>query len=275
MKFSLIATKGKKQGMSIPIAIDLFLIGSDRMCQLRTRGSSVARQHCALVTRGRKVFVRDLNSGLPTLLNNALVPPGGEWPVHAGDRLQVGSFEFRVSLREKPQSQKDPEEWALRSLEQNPAQESDEFEKAQNKPDNLPSPSTPAEAAAAILDRLQARRGQVKGRLHIGLEGRTTVIRFNDRYLVEESEIALVRSELQENLSRHNLRVLLDCGNVKRMSTAAVKMIDELFSWLRQWGSKSALCRVRPGLCDILSALSLTNALPHFPDKETALDARW
>src|SRR5438445_2310817 len=101
MKFNLIVTKGKKQGLSIPITIDLFLIGSHKMCQLRTKGKSVAPEHCALVAREHKVFVRDLNSGLPTLLNDALVPPGEEWPLHAGDRLQVGSFEFAVQLREK------------------------------------------------------------------------------------------------------------------------------------------------------------------------------
>jgi anti-anti-sigma regulatory factor len=274
MQFNLLVTKGKKQGMSIPITIDLFLIGSHEMCQLRTRGKSVAGQHCALVTRERKVFVRDLNSGLPTLLNDTLVPPGEEWPLHTGDRLQVGSFEFAIQLREKPLSQKDPEEWALRSLDQTPMQESDHLAAALHVPPASKA-STPAKAAAAILERLQARRGQVKGRLRIGLEGRTMVVRLNDRYLVEESEIALVRSELQENLSHHNLRVLLDFSNVKRLSTAAVKMLDELFSWLHQWGSTLALCRVRPELCDILSELSLNNAIPHFPDKETALDARW
>jgi anti-anti-sigma regulatory factor/pSer/pThr/pTyr-binding forkhead associated (FHA) protein len=274
MKFNLLVTKGKKQGMSIPITIDLFLIGSDRMCQLRTTGTSVARQHCALLTRERKAFVRDLNSGLPTLLNDTLVPPGEEWPLHAGDRLQVGSFEFAIQLREKPLSQKDPEEWALRTLDQSPMPESDQFTAGPHLPPASKAP-TPAKAAAAILDRLQARRGQVKGRLRIALEGRTTVVRLNDRYLVEESEIALVRSELQEILSHHNLRVLLDFNNVKRLSTAAVKMLDELFSWLRQWGSTLALCRVRPELRDILSELSLNNAIPHFPDKETALDAHW
>jgi anti-anti-sigma regulatory factor len=273
MKFNLLVTKGKKQGLSIPVTIDLFLIGSHPMCQLHTRGQSVARQHCALVTRGRKVFVRDLNSGRPTLLNDTLIPPGEEWPLHAGDRLQVGSFEFTVQLREKPLSQKDPEEWALRSLNESATQDSDQF--AAPLPDDLSQASTPAKAAADILDRLQAHRGQVKGRLRISLEGGTTVIRINDRYLVEESEIALARSELRENLRRHNLRVLLDLSNVKRMSTAAVKMLDELFSWLRQWGSTLALCRVRPEMRDILSELSLNNAIPHFDDQETALGARW
>jgi anti-anti-sigma regulatory factor/pSer/pThr/pTyr-binding forkhead associated (FHA) protein len=275
MKFSLLVTKGKKQGMSIPITIDLFLIGSDEVCQLHTKGKSVARQHCALLTRGRKAFVRDLDSGLPTLLNDTLVPPGEERPLHAGDRLQVGSFEFRVELREKPLSEKGPDEWALTSLGQNAMHGSDHSAVPLPPPGDLPRASTPAKAAAAILDRMQASREQVKGRLRIKLEGSTTVVRLHDHYLVEDSEIARVRSELQETLRHRNLRVLLDFNNVKRMSTAAVKMIDELYSWLRQLGSTLALCRVRPEVRDILPELSLNNAIPHFPDQETALEARW
>ena len=37
MKFYLIVAKGSKQGLPIPITVDLFLIGSDKMCQLRKR----------------------------------------------------------------------------------------------------------------------------------------------------------------------------------------------------------------------------------------------
>src|SRR5262245_3382407 len=90
MKFYLIVAKGRKQGLPIPISIDLFLIGTDRVCQLRVASSHrVGPQQCALVTRERKVFVRDLGADHPTLVNGSLVPPGEEWPLHAGDRLEV------------------------------------------------------------------------------------------------------------------------------------------------------------------------------------------
>ena len=119
-----------------------------------------------------------------------------------------------------------------------------------------------AQAAAAIFDRMQAKRGLVKGRLRIGRDGTITVIRFNDRYLVEESEIALVNKELHENLNKPNLRVLLDCKNVRRLSTAAVTMIDELFTWLKPWGSSMAICRVRKELQGILSEMHLRTPFP-------------
>ena len=121
----------------------------------------------------------------------------------------------------------------------------------------------------------QARRGLVCGRLRIGRENGVMMVKFNDVSLVEEAEIALVRKELHENLSRPNLRVLLDCKNVKRMSTTAVQMVDELYGWLRPWGSSLALCRVRPELQDILHVLRLKHSIPHFPDKQSALAARW
>src|SRR5947209_6413442 len=47
MKFYLIVAKGSKQGLPIPITVDLFLIGSDKMCQLRKR--SLGPKHCAFV----------------------------------------------------------------------------------------------------------------------------------------------------------------------------------------------------------------------------------
>ena len=84
-----------------------------------------------------------------------------------------------------------------------------------------------------------------------------------------------VKKELYENLSRSNIRVLIDLKNVKRMSTVAVSMIDELSSWLKPWGSTLALCRVRRELQAILPKLSLHNTIPHFPDKRSALAAKW
>ena len=274
MKFYLIVAKGKRQGMPIPITVDLFLIGSSKECQLRSRVPGIGPQQCALVCRERKVFVRDLNSGEPTLLNGSVLPPGEEWPLHANDRLEVGTLRFLIQFREKPLSQRDLEEWALHCLDTSSEKEHDEDEDGRPlQPTHRPT--NPAAAAAAILDKLQASRGLIKGRLRIGREERITVIRFNDVYLVEEAEIALITKELRDNLNRANMRVLLDCKNVKRLSTAAVYMIDELCGWLRPWGSTLVLCRVRAEIHNIFKSLPLTNQILVFPDKKTALAARW
>lgn len=265
MKFYLIVAKGKKLGMPIPISVDLFLLGSDPMCQLRS--DQLGDKHCALVMRGKNVFVRDMNSGEATLVNGRVVPYGDEWPLHAGDRIAVGPLEFMIQYREKPLSQKDLEEWAAHCLDA-----SSEIELELDE--EYRAPTNASQAAQKIIDHLQVMRGLVKGRLRIGLDQGVTTVRFNDARLVDEAEIALIKRELCDQLGKPNLRVLLDLKNVRRLSTAAVMMIVDFNRWLRPWGSSMAMCRVRSELREIMSVLHVEN-IPYYHDKRAALAARW
>lgn len=277
MKFYLIVAKGKHQGLPIPIEVDLFLIGTDKLCQLRSnKTEEIGPQHCALVARERKVFVRDMGSGLPTFINGDSLPGHAEWPLHAGDKIRVGPLEFVIQFREKPLSQRDLEEWALRCLDESSGQPRkhvmDELEMAAQAKTRRADASS---AAAAILDRLNAQRGIVRGRLRIAREGNVTTVRINDVYLVEEAELALINKELHDNLGTSNLRVLLDFKNVRRMSSTAVQMFVDLVRWLRPKGSTLAFCRLRPELKDMMISLQVAESIPIYPDKPSALMATW
>ena len=267
MKFYLIVARGPKQGMPIPITIDLFLLGSDPECQIRN--ANLGAKHCAFVTRQKKVFIQDLDGGLPTLVNGAVISPGEEWPLHAGDRIAVGRLEFMIQYREKPLSQRDLEEWAARCLDID-----EDRELGIEEDEELRPPSNASQAAQVIVDQLSAQRGVVRGRLRVGIDQGITTVRFNDRHLVEEAEIALIKTELCENLRRPNLRVLLDLKNVRRLSTSAAVMLTDVNRWLRHRGSTMAMCRIRPELQEILGVLEVEH-IPNFPDKKVALAARW
>ena len=272
MKLYLIVAGGKHKGMPILVTQDLFVMGTDEMCQLRTRLPGMGAQHCAILTRERKVFARDMGSGLPTMLNAELMPPGQEWPLHTGDRLIVGPLEFLIQFHERQLSQRDAEEWGFRCLE-----DSSEFEAELEDEDYMMGPdheySTSSETAAAILDKLQAMRGVVKGRLRVGIRSGVTMVRFNDAYLVEEAEVALIKKELFAILSRPNLRVLLDFKNVRRMSSTAAEMIHDLHRHLQLKGCTLAMCRLRSELQPILKALNIP--LPQYRDKSSALAGDW
>jgi anti-anti-sigma regulatory factor len=275
VKFYLIVAKGKHQGLPIPIEIDLFMVGSDPECQIRSQHESIGSQHCAFITRDRKVFVRDMGSGEPTIVNDAIVPENAEWPLHAGDQIHVGPLAFIIQFHEKPLSQRDLEEWALKCLDEAQNKEKthvlDELTLAANP---LTHALDAAHAAASILDRLNAQRGVVRGRLRIAREGPVTTVRINDTYLVAESELALISKELHENLNHPNLRVLIDFKNVRRMSSTAAQIFAELVRWLRPQGSTLAICRLRAEFRDMISTL-LGDTIPIFPDKTAALTADW
>ncbi len=273
MKFFLIVVKGKKQGLPIPIEIDLFLVGSGKVCQLRADHESMGDQHCALVTRGRKVFVTDLDSGQPTFVNGEVLAPGIEWPLHPRDILDIGPLKFMVQYREKALSQHDLEEWALSCLDQNSernqelTREEDEFHSEQFE--------AASNAAAAILDGLNAQRGEVKGHLRVSREGQITLVRVNHLYLVEPSELALVKHELYEQLDQTNLRVLMDMKNVKRMTSQAAEMFAGLRTWLRPKGSRMAFCRLRPEFESMFKGYQVTHDMPMFAEKPKALTSKW
>lgn len=276
MKFYLIVASGKHIGMPIPIEVDLFMIGSGPMCQLRTRVEGVAEQQCALRVRENKIFIRDLGSELSTVVNGAAMPPSEEWPVHAGDRLTVGPLEFLIQFNELSLNKRDLEEWALKCLDgeaeksKGLVEELDEFTRVTRE-----RYTSASNAAQSILDRMQAQRGLVQGRLRVSREGPVTAVRINDAYLVDEAELALIKKELHEQLGAPNLRVLLDFKNVRRMSSMAALMIIEFARWLQSWGSTMAVCRLKPELKASLQALPGFNDISIYGEKTEALAERW
>ena len=276
MKFYLIVSKGKHRGMPIPIHVDLFLIGADPACQLRAKHPDMGGQQCAMVVRGKKVFIRDLGSGKKTTVNGEEVPGSEEWPLHKNDKVAAGPLEFRVTFHEKQLSQRDLEEWALKTLDDDTGPKASAFAELDSALGGMDQHhDDAASAASAILGKASAMKGVIRGRLRIAREGPITIVRINDVYMVEEAELLHIKKELQDNLNVPNLRVLLDLKNVRRMSSSAVGLFSEFSGFLKKNGGRLALCRVRPELAGMIDDLRNVFNLKVFDDKPKALAAKW
>ncbi len=276
MKFYLIVSKGKHRGTPIPIHVDLFLIGTDKSCQLRAQHPDMGGQQCAMVVRGKKVFIRDLGSGKKTTVNGEELPSSEEWPLHKNDRVAAGPLEFRITFHEKQLSQRDLEEWALRTLDEDTGPKPSAFAELDSALDAADQHhDDAASAASAILGKASAMKGVVRGRLRISREGPITVVRINDVYMVEEAELLHIKKELQDNLNVPNLKVVLDLKNVRRMSSAAVGLFAEFNGWLKKNGGRMAICRLRPELAGMVDDLRNVFNLKVFDDKAQALAGKW
>lgn len=276
MRYYLIVANGKHKGMPIPVeGIDLFIIGTGPACQMKlSPHPDFGEQHCAIITRGKKVFIDALDSERPTVINGEPLACGAEWPVHPGDRLALGPLELMVQFNERALSKRDLDAWALRCLDvvnEKPKLAAGEFEEAAREA----SGDGPAKAAAAILDQLMGKRGEVIGRLRISREDGVTVVRLNDSLLVDPADLKLLSKELRENLSQAGQRVLLDFKNVKRMSSAAEAMLADLAEWLGRQNSRLALCRLRPDIGDMLRTFRAMRHIKIYGEKPEAVAARW
>lgn len=97
MKLSLVVlTPGKSEGKAIPITLAQFLIGRDPQCQLRPASASISKRHCAILVKGEKVFLRDLDSTNGSSVNGQ--PVKGEVELHHDDKLKIGPLDFSVRL---------------------------------------------------------------------------------------------------------------------------------------------------------------------------------
>ena len=71
MKLNLVVlTPGKTEGKAIPVTLSQFLIGRDPQCHLRPASAVISKRHCALLTRGEQVFLRDFDSTIGTFVND-------------------------------------------------------------------------------------------------------------------------------------------------------------------------------------------------------------
>jgi anti-anti-sigma regulatory factor len=273
MKVYLIVASGKRKGFPILMQQNIFMLGSDGVCQLRSPLPGIAPRHCAVRIDERKVFVRDMGSDEGTIVNGARMPASEEWPLHKGDRIAVGPLEFMVQFTERVMKKNDAEEWALKCLDgQDDEREVlEDLELMQRKEDF----ANASMAAQGILDRLSAQRGIVKGRLRVSREGPVTCVRLLDSFLVADAEIALLRKELFDTLNQNGLRVLIDCKQVARMSTAAADMFGDLAHHLHTLKCTMAMCRLAPELQMILQMLPMFEHIPFFRDKGPALATNW
>lgn len=276
MRYYLIVANGKYKGMPIPIeGIDLFIIGTSPSCQMKlSPHPNFGEQHCAIITRGKKVFIDALDEAHPTIINGERLAGGMEWPVHPGDRVILGPLELMVQFNEKNLSKRDLDAWALKCLDvvnEKPKMAAGDFEQAAREL----SGDGPARAAAAILDRLMGKRGEVVGRLRIAREDDVTIVRLNDSHLVDPADLKLLSKELHENLADPGQRVLLDFKHVKRMSSAAEPMLAELAEWLARQQSRLALCRLRPDIADMLRTFRSIRHIRIYENRTAAVAARW
>lgn len=94
---------GKAKGREIPLPASQFIIGRSSQCHLRPHSELVSKFHCAIVSKGQQVIIRDLKSRNSTYVNGEAISK----PVRVKDNdiLAVGPLRFRIAIdveKERP-----------------------------------------------------------------------------------------------------------------------------------------------------------------------------
>src|SRR5581483_10389856 len=97
MKLSLmVLNAGNASGQAIPITIPQFIIGRDPRCNLRPASAMISKQHCALIIKDGKVYLKDFDSTNGTFVNDQQIK--GAVGLKNGDVIKVGPLTFQIVL---------------------------------------------------------------------------------------------------------------------------------------------------------------------------------
>jgi len=99
MKVSLVVASGVHQGKVVPIVGPQFLVGRDPECQLRPASQAVSKQHCAVLVRDGKIYLKDFGSTNGTVLNDAVVQ-GEERELVNNDSVKIGPLDFLIRVEQ-------------------------------------------------------------------------------------------------------------------------------------------------------------------------------
>jgi predicted component of type VI protein secretion system len=156
MKVNLVVATGVHQGKVIPILGTEFLIGRDPQCQLRPASQAVSKQHCAVLVRDGRIFVKDYGSTNGTFLNDNAITPNGEVEVHADDRLRVGPLDFSVQVVIPRPSDSTPLPEALKRMTPGSVEKLKLNAGSGAVPDPRPAPASAPAAADHDHDKMAA-----------------------------------------------------------------------------------------------------------------------
>jgi anti-sigma B factor antagonist len=110
------------------------------------------------------------------------------------------------------------------------------------------------------------------GGLEVEAVGGVTVVQFRDRHILSAAAVQALGKQLQSlAVGSDRRRLVLNFGNVERLSSAVLGSVVALDRAVRRAGGRVALCGVRPDLAHLLTITRLDRHLDIYPSEGEAL----
>jgi anti-sigma B factor antagonist len=101
----------------------------------------------------------------------------------------------------------------------------------------------------------------------------TTVVRFVDKRILDETNIQIIGNQLTGLVDEDGRRkIVLDFGNVEYLSSAALGKLITLDKKVKAAKGKLRLCGIRPEIYEVFAITRLNKVFSIYDDQEKALE---
>jgi anti-sigma B factor antagonist len=110
-------------------------------------------------------------------------------------------------------------------------------------------------------------------KLNIEYVDKATIVSFTDEKILEEKDIKALRESIMSIVGQaERIKLILDFGNVRFLSSAVLGLLIRLSKRIYEQGGQLKLCNINPKIFEVFKITRLTTTFDIHKDVESAIE---
>ena len=114
---------------------------------------------------------------------------------------------------------------------------------------------------------------EIKPKINVEYVDKATIISFTDEKILEEQDIKALRESIMSLVGQaERIKLILDFGNVRFLSSAVLGLLIQLSKRIYEQSGQLKLCNINPKIFEVFKITRLTTTFDIHKDVESAID---
>ena len=114
---------------------------------------------------------------------------------------------------------------------------------------------------------------EIMPKLNIEYVDKATIVSFTDEKILEEKDIKALRESIMSIVGQaERIKLILDFGNVRFLSSAVLGLLIRLSKRIYEQGGQLKLCNINPKIFEVFKITRLTTTFDIHKDIESAIE---
>ena len=114
---------------------------------------------------------------------------------------------------------------------------------------------------------------EIMPKLNIEYVDKATIVSFTDEKILEEKDIKVLRESIMSIVGQaERIKLILDFGNVRFLSSAVLGLLIRLSKRIYEQGGQLKLCNINPKIFEVFKITRLTTTFDIHKDVESAIE---
>ena len=114
---------------------------------------------------------------------------------------------------------------------------------------------------------------EIMPKLNIEYVDKATIVSFTDEKILEEKDIKALRESIMSIVGQaERIKLILDFGNVRFLSSAVLGLLIRLSKRIYEQGGQLKLCNINPKIFEVFKITRLTTTFDIHKDVESAIE---